>query len=97
MTPASSLSRPATAQPAEPPVEAVTVKLVARVVEFGATPVIAGGPPSPPLTTAKSLESTPFTASLNATVHCTEALFVGDPPTRLIDVAPGATESIAHV
>ena len=72
------------------PVDAVTVKLALSVAAFGVTFVIAGVPPSPLLTSEKSLGSTPFTASLNVTVHCTEAAFVGDGPARLIEVTVGA-------
>jgi len=51
-------------------------------------------PARPVFASAKSAVSTPVTLSLNVTVHCTLAAFVGDAPTRAIETTVGTVLSI---
>jgi hypothetical protein len=77
------------------PVDAVTVHVA--VGPGPVTAVIAGVPPRPPFVKLKSLAVTPFTGSLNVTVHDTLEAFVGLEPARAIDVTVGAVVSSVNV
>ena len=84
-------------RPSDPdpdPVDAVTV----RVAPLPVTPVIAGVPPKPLLTSVKLFEEfPPVTGSLNVTVHDTLDEFVGEAATRLIELTVGGVLSLTTV
>jgi hypothetical protein len=77
--------------PLPPPVLAVTVHVVVGAVPE--TDVIVGEPVRPVFASVKFDAVTPLTGSLNVTVHETLEAFVGDEPTRLIDVTVGGVAS----
>ena len=74
------------------PVDAVTVNV--ELAPDGVTDVITGVPPSPPLRSVKSEESTPLTLVLKVTFHDTEADDAGLDEARLTDRTTGATRKV---
>jgi hypothetical protein len=66
------------------------------VVPEPLTPLTAGEPPRPPFASAKSLESTPVTLSLNITVQWTVEALVGLASTLVIETTVGTVASIVR-